>query len=83
MACAGLTGEVNAPYCYRCGSYHFPSTAVCGIWYMTDLGWAIIVPEPKEIFLRMMPCGHLGVKIKDKWVCQTCCGWERINNGGA
>ena len=60
------------PYCSHCGGQHDPITSLCGTWYYTGLGYSVIVPTPKKIITKTMPCGHLGVLVKDKWVCQTC-----------
>jgi len=70
------TGHVNLPYCHHCTGFHYPSTSKCGTWYSTGMGYAVIVPDPKEVFIKTMPCGHTGILIMDKWVCQTCMGWE-------
>jgi len=34
-------------------------------------------PSPGNKLYKMMPCGHLGLWIIDRWVCQTCWGWEK------
>jgi len=34
-------------------------------------------PHPEVKLYKRMPCGHLGLWVVDKWVCQTCWGYEK------
>jgi len=34
-------------------------------------------PHPECKFYKRMPCGHLGLWIGNKWVCQVCWGFEK------
>ena len=34
-------------------------------------------PCPEYTLYKKMPCGHLGLWICNKWVCQTCWGYEK------
>ena len=62
--------------CDYCGGEHEITTAACGACYTTDEGFVVVVPTPENIITKTMSCGHLGMLVKDKWVCQTCWGWE-------
>jgi hypothetical protein len=64
-------------YCEYCGGQHAITTAACGALYTTDDGFIVVVPRPDRVIMKTMPCGHLGMLVKDKWVCQICGGWER------
>jgi hypothetical protein len=33
-------------------------------------------PYPEYKLYKTMPCGHQGLLIGNKWVCQTCWGYE-------
>ena len=33
-------------------------------------------PYPDYKLYKEMPCGHLGLWLYDRWVCQTCWGYE-------
>jgi len=37
-------------------------------------------PNPAYKLWKPMPCGHLGLWIGNKWVCQTCWGYEKPFN---
>lgn len=67
---------MDKPYCNRCGGFHYQSTSACGAWSAPLLGYSFRIPEPEITVTKKMPCGHLGLLIWDKWVCQTCTGWE-------
>ena len=34
-------------------------------------------PQPEYKLWKKLPCGHQGLWIYDKWVCQTCWGYEK------
>jgi len=33
-------------------------------------------PHPEYKLGKTMPCGHQGLWVIDRWVCQTCWGYE-------
>ena len=35
-------------------------------------------PHPEYKLWKIMPCGHQGLWIIDKWVCQTCYSYEKL-----
>ena len=34
-------------------------------------------PHPEYKLYKKMPCGHQGLWVYDRWVCQTCWGYEK------
>lgn len=53
------------------------ATDVC--WSAPVDGIAYLIPAPKVRIYKEMPCGHSGILIGDKWVCQTCISWELLS----
>jgi len=37
-------------------------------------------PHPEYKIWKEMPCGHSGLWLFDRWVCQTCWGYEKLYN---
>lgn len=63
-------------YCNQCTDYHEQTTAQCGVWSAPVCGTSYRIPIPEYILYKAMPCGHLGMLINNKWVCQTCLSWK-------
>ncbi len=36
--------------------------------------------NPTSQLWKVMPCGHSGLLVHDKWVCQVCWSWEVVND---
>lgn len=54
-------------------------TSVDTVWYNAGLGFAykLLDPSPNYHLTKMMPCGHTGLWVVDRWVCQTCWSWQK------
>lgn len=55
------------------------TTADETIWNNLENGFVVRYenPYPKYKLYKNMPCGHLGLWVGDKWVCQTCWSYEK------
>jgi len=48
-------------------------------WDNLENGFAVEIPMIAEPHIfKTMPCGHSGLLIGNKFVCQTCWGWQRL-----
>lgn len=52
------------------------TTAKNTAYYSKD-GFAYEIPfDYSFVWSKAMPCGHYGLWVKDRWVCQTCFSWQ-------
>ena len=47
------------------------------IYYNYGDGFVIRLENPHPLLYKEMPCGHQGLWVYDRWVCQTCWSYEK------
>jgi hypothetical protein len=55
------------------------TTADDTVWWNNGEGRAFKIedPNPGQRFIKSLPCGHWGLWVFDRWVCQVCWSWEK------
>ncbi len=57
------------------------TTADDTYWFNDGNGFAYhCIGKPNPLIVKKMPCGHMGLLIKDRFVCQVCWSYEVVSH---